>query len=64
MPEGVIVISTRMYIESVDASGLTEMVKHVERASAKIPRNRAPQCHPHGGYCGSIQRREHNSTSN
>jgi maleate cis-trans isomerase len=36
MPEGVIVISTRMYIESVDASGLTEMVKHVERASREL----------------------------
>jgi len=36
MPDGVIVVSTRMYIESVDANGLTEMVKHVERASREL----------------------------
>ena len=40
MPEGVIVVSSRMYIESVDASGLTEMVKHVERAARDIATTR------------------------
>ena len=36
MPDGVIVISTRMYIESVDAAGLTGMVTHVERAAREL----------------------------
>jgi maleate isomerase len=36
MPDGVIVVSTRMYIESVDAAGLTEMVTHVERAAREL----------------------------
>lgn len=36
MPEGVIVVSTRMYIESVDAAGLTSMVTHVDRAAREL----------------------------
>jgi maleate cis-trans isomerase len=40
MPEGVIVVSTRMYIERVDANGLTEMVTHVERAARELATTR------------------------
>src|SRR5258708_3106385 len=40
MPEGVIVVSTRMYIESVDASGLTNMVTHVDRAARELATTR------------------------
>jgi maleate isomerase len=36
MPDGVIVVSTRMFIESVDAPGLTAMVTHVERAAKEL----------------------------
>jgi maleate isomerase len=36
MPEGVIVVSTRMYIERVDAAGLTSMVTNVERAAREL----------------------------
>jgi maleate cis-trans isomerase len=36
MPPGVIVVSTRMYIERVDRDGLTTMVKDVERASREL----------------------------
>jgi maleate isomerase len=36
MPPGVIVVSTRMYIERVDPDGLTTMVKNVERASREL----------------------------
>jgi len=36
MPDGVIVVSTRMFIERVDAEGLTEMVTHVERAARDL----------------------------
>src|SRR3982074_382720 len=36
MPEGVIVVSTRMYIERVDAAGLTDMVTHIERAAREL----------------------------
>jgi maleate isomerase len=36
MPEGVIVISTRMYIERVDPAGLTAMVTDVERAAREL----------------------------
>ena len=36
MPDGVIVVSTRMYIESVDASGLTDMVMHIDRAAREL----------------------------
>lgn len=35
-PEGVTVVSTRMFIEAVDRDGLTAMVKNVERASKEI----------------------------
>jgi maleate cis-trans isomerase len=40
MPEGVIVVSTRMYIESVDANGLTNMVTHIERAARELATTR------------------------
>jgi maleate cis-trans isomerase len=40
MPEGVIVVSTRMYIESVDASGLAHMVTHIERAARELATTR------------------------
>jgi maleate cis-trans isomerase len=40
MPEGVITVSTRMYIESVDASGLTNMVTHIERAARELATTR------------------------
>jgi maleate cis-trans isomerase len=40
MPEGVIVVSTRMYIESVDAGGLTNMVTHIERAARELATTR------------------------
>jgi maleate isomerase len=36
MPDGVIVVSTRMYIDAVDASGLTGMVTHVDRAARDL----------------------------
>jgi maleate isomerase len=36
MPDGVIVVSTRMYIERVDAEGLTAMVTNVERAAREL----------------------------
>ncbi len=36
MPEGVIVVSTRMYIERVDRDGLTAMVTNVERAAREL----------------------------
>jgi maleate isomerase len=36
MPEGVIVVSTRMYIEAVDAAGLTNMVGDVDRAAREL----------------------------
>lgn len=36
MPEGVIVVSTRMYIERVDPEGLTAMVGNVERAAREL----------------------------
>ena len=36
MPDGVIVVSTRMFIERVDAEGLTGMVTHVERAARDL----------------------------
>jgi maleate cis-trans isomerase len=35
-PEGVAVVSTRMFIEAVDRDGLTAMVKNVERAAKEI----------------------------
>jgi maleate cis-trans isomerase len=35
-PDGVIVVSTRMYIERVDAEGLTSMVTNVERAAKEL----------------------------
>lgn len=36
MPEGVIVVSTRMFIERVDPEGLTAMVTNVERAAREL----------------------------
>jgi maleate cis-trans isomerase len=36
MPDGVIVVSTRMFIERVDADSLTGMVTHVERAAREL----------------------------
>jgi maleate isomerase len=36
MPEGVIVVSTRMHIERVDPDGLTAMVANVERAAREL----------------------------
>jgi maleate isomerase len=36
MPDGVIVVSTRMYIDAVDAAGLTNMVTHVDRAAREL----------------------------
>lgn len=36
MPDGVIVVSTRMYIEKVDPGGLTAMVANVERAAREL----------------------------
>jgi maleate isomerase len=36
MPKDVIVVSTRMYIEAVDAAGLTNMVTHVDRAAREL----------------------------
>ena len=35
-PDGVTVVSTRMFIEAVDRDGLTEMVKNVERAAREL----------------------------
>jgi maleate isomerase len=35
-PEGVIIVSTRMYIERVDPAGLTAMVQNVERAAKEL----------------------------
>jgi maleate isomerase len=40
MPDGVIVVSTRMYIEAVDAAGLTDMVTHVDRAARELATTR------------------------
>jgi maleate isomerase len=40
MPDGVIVVSTRMYIERVEAEGLTGMVSHVERAARELATTR------------------------
>lgn len=40
-PEGVIVISTRMYIDKVDPEGLTAMVTNVERAAKELASARA-----------------------
>jgi maleate isomerase len=40
MPEGVIVVSTRMYIERVDPEGLTAMVANVERAARELATTR------------------------
>ena len=40
-PEGVIVVSTRMYIERVDGAGLAEMVTQVERAARELASARA-----------------------
>lgn len=40
-PEGVIVVSTRMYIERVDNEGLTAMVSNVERAARELASARA-----------------------
>src|SRR5579862_1222664 len=40
MPDGVIVVSTRMFIEAVDANGLTHMVTHVERAARELATTR------------------------
>lgn len=40
MPPGVIVVSTRMYIDAVDAAGLTNMVTHVARASRDLATTR------------------------
>ena len=40
-PDDVIVVSTRMYIEKVDAEGLTAMVKNVERAAKELASARA-----------------------
>jgi len=36
MPDDVIVVSTRMFIESVDPAGLTTMVTNVERAAREL----------------------------
>jgi maleate isomerase len=36
MPDGVIVVSTRMYIEQVDPIGLTSMVTNIERAAREL----------------------------
>jgi maleate isomerase len=36
MPDDVIVVSTRMFIERVDSAGLTTMVTNVERASKEL----------------------------
>ncbi len=36
MPQDVIVVSTRMYIERVDPDGLTDMVANVERAAREL----------------------------
>lgn len=36
MPDGVIVVSTRMFIERVDPEGLTAMVTNVERAAREL----------------------------
>jgi len=36
MPDGVIVVSTRMFIERVDPEGLTTMVTNVERAAREL----------------------------
>ncbi len=36
MPDDVIVVSTRMFIERVDPAGLTTMVTNVERASKEL----------------------------
>lgn len=35
-PDGAMVVSTRMFIESVDPDGLTNMVKNVERAAQEL----------------------------
>ena len=35
-PNGVTVVSSRMFIEAVNADGLTHMVKNVERAAKEI----------------------------
>jgi maleate isomerase len=35
-PDGVMVVSTRMFIEAVDPDGLTGMVKNVERAAREL----------------------------
>jgi maleate isomerase len=40
-PDGVIVVSTRMYIDKVDAQGLTGMVTNVERAAKELASARA-----------------------
>jgi maleate cis-trans isomerase len=40
-PDGVIVVSTRMYIDKVDAQGLTAMVTNVERAAKELASARA-----------------------
>lgn len=40
MPDGVIVVSTRMYIERVDRDGLTTMVTDVERAARELATTR------------------------
>ena len=39
-PEGVTVVSTRMFIEAVDRDGLTNMVKNVERAAKELATTR------------------------
>jgi maleate cis-trans isomerase len=40
MPDGVIVVSTRMFIERVDPDGLTAMVENVERAARELATTR------------------------
>src|SRR5690349_1438395 len=40
-PEGVMVVSTRMYIDKVDPEGLTAMVTNVERAAKELASARA-----------------------
>ena len=35
-PDGTMVVSTRMFIEAVDADGLTNMVKNVDRAAKEL----------------------------
>lgn len=40
MPKDVMVVSTRMYIDAVDAEGLTNMVTHVERAARELATTR------------------------